>query len=589
MAIDVQEDEVLIQIPWRPWTANAFREARESDRPILLSLGATWCHWCHVMDEGTFRDPEVIRRVTTELVPIRVDSDRRPDINNRYNLGGWPSTAFLSPDGVLLAGETFMPPEAFLDQLDQVMSFFRERRTELEERLERRRTRRARISELRHRLRGNVTPDIVDTVVEATRQAYDAEHGGFGTAPKFPLPDTIELAMAVGHTTHDPSLLGIARHTLTAMIEGGLYDPTDGGFFRYSTTADWTRPHYEKLLDGNASLLSTCLHAGQLFDEPLFWQTARGVIAYVEANLRDAESGAFAGSADADEDYYQMRPDARRFRNLPRVDPTLFTDWNAMMASALLEAAAVLDQPYYADLGLQALEAIWSRCFIPGAGMAHYHDGSPHRPGLLVDQVWMAQALLTAQAHVGSGDYLQRAESLFDLMMARLIDSDAGGFYDIPYEPDALGRLQERLKLVPENALAADVALRLNRLTGKDTYHEVAVGTLEALAPLYRPYRHHAASYALAVSRFVRKPLHLIVVGDPVAERSQRLRQVALATYEPNRLVESVDPALAPARLEQLGLAAEPAPALYARRGDQVSPPIEDPAQVRAAIDAVPA
>jgi len=141
-----------------------------------------------------------------------------------------------------------------------------------------------------------VTPEIVTNVVEATRSAYDGEHGGFGTAPKFALPDTIELAMAVGQGSQDESLLDIARHTLTAMIEKGLYDPIDGGFFRYSTTADWTQPHYEKLLDSNARLLSTCLHAGQLFEEPLFWQTARGTIAYLEAHLRD-ESGAFAGSA----------------------------------------------------------------------------------------------------------------------------------------------------------------------------------------------------------------------------------------------------------------------------------------------------
>ncbi len=586
---DAQEDEVLIEIPWRQWSVDAFRQAQESDRPILLSISSTWCHWCHVMSESTFRHPEVIRRVSEELVPIRVDADRRPDINDRYNLGGWPTTAFLTPEGDVLAGETFMPPEEFLSVLDEMQSFRRERRAELDERLQQRRTRRARIAELRHRLRSDVSPEIVATVVEALRKAYDAEHGGFGPAPKFPLPDTIELALAAGQAAHDNALLDIAGSTLTAMAEKGLYDTIDGGFFRYSTTADWTRPHYEKLLDGNGRLLSAYLHAAQALDQPLFWQTARGTLAYVEANLREAESGAFAGSADADEDYYQMRPDARRFRHLPRVDPTLYTDRNAMMIVAFLEAAAVLDEPYYGDVALQALEAIWSRSFIPAAGMAHYYDGSPHLPGLLADQAWMGRALLAAQSYLGHGDYQARAETLMDLMVARLLDPDAGGFYDIPYDPAGVGKLQERLKLLDGNAMAADLALSLNRLTGSDDAYDWAVGTLEAMAPLYRPYRHHAAAYALAVNRFARPPLHLLVVGDPVAELSGKLRRVALSIYEPTKLVETVDPAAAPARLKQLDLPAAPAPALYVRRGAQTSPPIQDPAGVRPAVQAVPA
>jgi len=586
---DAQEDEVLIEIPWRQWTVDAFRQAREGDRPILLSISATWCHWCRVMDESTFRDPEILRRASTELVPIRVDADRRPDINNRYNLGGWPTTAFLTAEGDLLAGETFMPPEEFLSVLDEVLSFYRDRRDEMEKRLERRRSRRSRISELRHRMRGDVTPETVDTVVAAIRQAYDAEHGGFGTAPKFPMPEAIEMAMAVGQATQDDSLLDIARSSLRAMAEGAIYDQVDGGFFRYSTSANWNEPHYEKLLNSNARLLSTYLHGAELFGEPLFWQTARGILAYLEANLRDEESGAFAGSADADEDYYQMRPDARRLRRPPRVDPTLFTDWNAMAVCALFEAAAALHKPYYADLAVEALEAIWSRSFIPEAGMAHYHDGSPHLTGLLSDQAWMGHALIAAQSYLGRGDYLNRAAELLHIMNARLLDPDAGGFYDIPHDPAALGRLQERLKLLPENSVAADLALQLGRLTASDEHQEAAMGALEALAPFYKAYRHHAAPYGLAAYRLVRPPLHLIIVGDPTAELSSKLRTVALAIYHPNRLVETVDPNLAPGRLEQLGLSAMPAPALYARSGAHTSPPIQDPAEVRAAIEAVPA
>ena len=586
---DVRADEAHITIPWRAWSSDAFRLARESDVPILLSISAVWCHWCHVMDLSTYLNPEVIRRVTTEVVPIRVDTDRRPDINNRYNLGGWPTTAFLTPEGDLLTGGSFMPAEELLETMNEVLNYYYESRADLEKKLERRRSRRARMGELRHRLRGDVHPGIVSAIVEALVSAYDGSHGGFGQTPKFPQPDTIELALAVGQAERNQALLDIASHTLRAMAEGGVYDPVSGGFFRYSTTADWSVPHYEKMLDGNARLLSTYLHGAQVFDEQVFWETTHGILRFTEELLREPESGAFAGSVVADEEYYRLRADERALRPPPAVDPTLFTDWNGMMVSALLEAAAVLDEPYYAHLGLEALEAIWGRNFAPGAGMAHYYDGAPQVPGLLSDQAWLGQALLDAQAYTGAGDYQARAETLMEIMQARLLDPDVGGFYDIPHDAAALGRLQERLKLLPENAVAADLALRLHRLTGKEEYYEAGVGALEAVAPLYGPYRQHAAPYGLAVYRFVHPPLHLIVVGDPQAEASRTLRRAALGMYDPNRLVESLDPGAAPQRLEQLGLGAEPSPALYVRRGRITTPPIQDPAQVRAAVGAVPA
>ncbi len=585
---DMRADEVGIEVPWRDWGPKAFAEAQERDVPILLSISATWCHWCHVMDEDTYRHPDVIRRLATDLVPIRVNNDRRPDINNRYNLGGWPTTALLTPDGTLLSGGTFMPAEELLEVIDDVLRYVREQRAELEEKLERRSKRRARIAELRSRLRGDVSPETVDVVARAVQEGYDAKHGGFGQAPKFPVPDTVGFALAMGHARHDEKLLAIARHTLTAMAEGGMYDHVAGGFFRYSTTADWTIPHYEKMLEGNARLLDVYLHAAQVFDEPLFWETVRGVYAWAESTLRTSE-GAYGGSATADEEYYRLRADARAERNPPSVDETLFSDWNAMMISAYLKAAAALDEPFMAELALEALEAIWQRSFEPGVGLAHYYDGTAHLPGLLADQAWMGHALLDAQAYVGQGDYQARAESLMGVMLARLHDPEVGGFYDIAHDPAAVGRLNERLKLLDQNAVAADLALRLQRLTDREEYLEAAVGTLEAMAPLYRTYRHHAAAYGLAVYRFTYSPIRLIVVGDPADERARALRLAALSVYDPNAVVESVEPAVQAERLRKLDLPATPAPALYVRRREQTSPPITEVEQVRQAVEAVPA
>ncbi len=585
---DIQEDAAIIGIPWRSWGVDAFREAQERDLPILLDISATWCHWCHVMDQETYRDPEVIRRVAAEVVPVRIDNDRRPDLNSRYNLGGWPTTAFLTPEGDLLSGSTFMPADAFLESLSEVTTYYRDQRADLEAKVQRRRARRARIHELRQRLRGEVSVDIVNTVTQSVMTAYDPRYGGFGNEPKFPVPEVLEFALAVGQGTHDGALLDVAGSTLTAMATGGVYDSVGGGFFRYSVTADWADPHYEKLLETNARLLDDCLQAVQVFGDDLYRRTAHEIIAFADDVLSDP-SGAFAGSVDADEQYYHLRADARAERQPPAVDPTLFTDWNAMMVRALLRGAVVFGEPALADRAVEALEAIWERNFVPGAGMAHYYDGSPHLPGLLVDLAWMGHALLDADAYVAAGDFRQRAETLLDIIYARLLDPDVGGFYDIPFHPSDQGRLQDRHKLLDQNAIAADLALRLYRLTGIEKHHEAAVGCLEAMAPLYGPYRHHAAPYGLTVYRYVHTPLHLIIVGDTAAKLSQQLRLAALAIYDPNVLVESVDPLRQHGRLDQLGLSAQPQPVLYVRRGAQTCAPVQDPAQVAQAVQAVPA
>ena len=207
-----------------------------------------------------------------------------------------------------------------------------------------------------------------------------------------------------------------------------------------------------------------------------------------------------------------------------------------------------------------------------------------------------AQEAARGQAQIGTtgrgiGPAYTGKTSRNGLRMEDMLDS-ASFFKKMKHHVEEINtmlRAMYRTDPLDENAVAADVALELHRLTGKDEYYDAAASTLEAIAPLYRAYRHHAAPYALAVHRFVNPPLHLIIVGEPTAELCSKLRRVALGIYDPNSLVETVDPAAAPSRLEQLGLSATPAPALYVRRGRQTSGPIQDPSQVRAAVEAVPA
>ena len=248
------------EVRWRPWSAETFEAARAADKPILLSISAVWCHWCHVMDETSYSDQRVIELANSEYVPVRVDNDLRPDINQRYNMGGWPTTAFLTPQGDVLTGATYLPPDQMAGALRKVAEFYRANRPAIAaEVLEGRR----RAGALVAASAGSLDPALVDRVLGAVESAYDPEHGGFGTAPKFPQTDAIALLAEQAVLRDEPRLREMARHTLHAMAGGGSYDHVEGGFFRYSTTEDWSVPHFEKMLEDHGGLLAGLALTGE--------------------------------------------------------------------------------------------------------------------------------------------------------------------------------------------------------------------------------------------------------------------------------------------------------------------------------------
>src|SRR5437870_7898032 len=179
-------------IRWREWGSAAFNESSLTRRPVLLGISAVWCHWCHVMDETTYSDPDVIRLINDRYVPVRVDNDKRPDVNRRYNMGGWPTTAFLTPDGEIITGGTYLPPDVMRQYLSQVADVYRERRSEIDQRVAE-----PRIAEAQRRKAsaGPLQWSIVEDVVERIRGLYDASFGGFGTEPKFPQPHLLRLLL----------------------------------------------------------------------------------------------------------------------------------------------------------------------------------------------------------------------------------------------------------------------------------------------------------------------------------------------------------------------------------------------------------
>jgi uncharacterized protein YyaL (SSP411 family) len=466
------------EINWQPWSPEAFERARAEDKPILLAISAVWCHWCHVMDETTYSESGVIDLINRQYVPVRVDNDVRPDVNQRYNMGGWPTTAFLTPQGDILTGATYMPADQMADALTRVATYYREHKPEVV----------AKVLEGRKRASSQVAASAgsldagqVDRILGNVETAYDATYGGFGNAPKFPHTDAIALLAEQSVLRREPQLMEMAKHTLAQMAGGGTYDHVEGGFFRYSTTQDWSVPHFEKMLEDHAGLVSALA---------LTWQAEilDDAVRYLESVLRDPETGLYAGSQDADEEYYSRDADGRSELTPPYVDRRVYVAWNCALAVAYLEADLRLERPQLRERAVHVLEAVFDRYRGTQGGLLHTEGVG----GQLSDQVW---GLLAAVRMGWTG----RARELAEHLEESHGDPELGGYFDRAGD-DQLGRLTERIKPLSENSIAAIAFHELGET-------ERARRTLEAVASLPRQYGIMAAVFARALDRVRREPV----------------------------------------------------------------------------------
>jgi len=323
-------------IDWHEWGDAAFARAKSEDKPILLDIGAVWCHWCHVIDRESYENAEIAKIINEHFVAVKVDRDERPDVDSRYQSaisliskqGGWPLTGFLLSDGKPFFGGTYFPPEdqmgrpGFRRVLLAVADSFRNKRAELE---------RAADSladavsqaEVFTGARADFDLSVVDTQVKSITQLFDIKHGGFGHAPKFPHSSAVDLVLERYQQTKEKHLLAMAETTLEKMARGGVYDQLAGGFHRYSVDERWLVPHFEKMSYDNSELLKNYLHGYQATQNPFLRETAEGIIGWVNEVLSDQENGGFYASQDADYsldddgDYFTWSLDELRAALLP--------------------------------------------------------------------------------------------------------------------------------------------------------------------------------------------------------------------------------------------------------------------------------
>ncbi len=560
-------------VHWREWSPEAFREAKEADKPILLGISAVWCHWCHVMDETSYSDDEVIRLVNERFVPIRVDNDRRPDVNSRYNMGGWPTTAFLTPDGEILHGGTYIPPEQMRRYLAQVAELWRDRRAELTERIAAARAKEAaaRVGES-----GALSWDIVDRVAAAVRGQYDPEYGGFGREPKFPQASVLRFLLDEHRRHGYADVAAMVHKTLGAMAGGGMYDPVEGGFFRYSTTRQWQVPHYEKMLEDNAALLRVYADAHLLFPAAGYDRVARDVIRWMDATLwmpEGPERQAFAGSQDADERYYSLTLAERARHGAPYVDRAVYASWNCLAASAYVAAGRALGDASLEDRAHDVVVTVANR-LVANDELHHFDAGDgPRLPGLLADEAALVTSMLDLYETGRWPNALEGAILGAQRMRAALEDPEQGGFHDAP-EREESGRVTTREKPIEDNALAADALLRLSAITDDASWRASAGRALEVFVPQYPRWGQLASAYAGAVARALTEPAVVSVVGTH--DGADALWAAARRADDPALSLRRFDPERDRGRLGELGYAPERT-AAYLCVGTVCSAPIADP------------
>jgi hypothetical protein len=304
-------------VDWYPWGEEALERARSENKPILLSIGYSACHWCHVMEHESFENEEIARLMNENFINIKVDREERPDLDQIYmnavqlmtGHGGWPMTVFLTPEGVPFYGGTYFPPvdrynmPGFPRLLMGVADAYRSKPDEITQ------TAVSMLGELR-RMGGArestaaLSTDLLDAALRGTIRNYDPTHGGFGSAPKFPAPMNLEFLLRVYHRTRQPDVLEMVEHTCRRMAEGGLYDQLGGGFHRYSTDARWLVPHFEKMLYDNALLSRLYLHVYQLTNDDFYRRIAEETFDYVLREMTD-ERGGFYSTQDADSEGHE--------------------------------------------------------------------------------------------------------------------------------------------------------------------------------------------------------------------------------------------------------------------------------------------
>ncbi|MDQ3576614.1 MAG: thioredoxin domain-containing protein [Actinomycetota bacterium] len=592
-------------VAWVEWGEEAFATARERDVPVLLSIGYAACHWCHVMAHESFEDPATAEAMNSQFVCVKVDREERPDVDSVYmeatqamtGHGGWPMTVFMTPEGAPFYCGTYYPPQpargmpSFGQVMDAVTDAWTQRREDLEDSSRR-------IAEQLRRTRsfGEPTPvdaGVLDGAVDRLWRSFDAEHGGFEQAPKFPPSMVLDFLLRQHARTEDPRSLLMVETTCERMARGGMYDQLAGGFARYSVDAQWVVPHFEKMLYDNALLLVVYLHLWRETGSAFARRVADDTAAFLIRDLATPEGG-FASALDADTDGVEgltyawtpaqlvetlgeqdgawaaallrvtpegtfehgmsvlqllAEPDdrqrwadvrtrllvARSARPQPARDDKVVTAWNGLAISALAQHAMLTGSAQSLTAARSAAELLTRLHLVDRKLRRVSRAGVVGRhAGVLEDYAELARGLLALHQANGEGRWLTIAGELLDNLPRRFADG-AGGFFDTPEDGERLLRRPKDPTDGPSpsgNAAACDALVSYAALSGRTKPRRVAEHALATIGAIIARAPRAAGSAAGTAEAMLAGPLEIAVAG-PAGPQRDELAAVARAATSP--------------------------------------------------------
>jgi uncharacterized protein YyaL (SSP411 family) len=601
-------------VDWYPWCDEAFERARKEDKPVFLSVGYSSCHWCHVMAHESFENVEISAYLNDHFISIKVDREERPDIDHIYmqavqsiaGSGGWPLSVFLTPDRKPFSGGTYFPPEdrnrmpGFPRVLKAIYQAYHDRRQDLVaigQSLE----------NLIQRLPDPaVTPqpatdDILKEAYAAISNDFDGINGGFGAAPKFPHPMTLEFLLRYYNRYKDTAALDMVEFTLQKMASGGIYDQIGGGFHRYSTDDEWLAPHFEKMLYDNALLSRAYLQAYRVTHKPEYSDIVVECLDYVLREMRSPDGGFFS-TQDADSEgregkFYVWSADkirgilgsdqsdaflkyfgvsdegnfealnilhrtsagpfqgdiksakskllaARERRIKPGRDEKVLTSWNGLMLTSMAEAAAVLKRNDYLEAAIACAEFL-IRDMKSSARLKHvYNDGKTGSEGFLEDYAALIEGLLTLHQATLDGKWLIPAVDLCRGML-QLFKDESGLLYDTASgQRDLFARPRNTSDgAMPSGvAMGVSVLLKMAVLTGQSEYQAIAEKNINLEKEAFSRYPLGYSYWLNALDFYLSKPLEVVVAGQPQSLLTQELASVLNSEWRPNLILAAFVP-----------------------------------------------
>jgi uncharacterized protein YyaL (SSP411 family) len=597
-------------VDWYPWGDEALQRARTEDKPILLSVGYAACHWCHVMERESFEDPDIARLMNESFVSVKVDREERPDIDAVYmeavqamtGQGGWPMTVFLTPEGVPFYGGTYFPSEdrlgmpSFSRVLTGVADAWGAKRPDVEQQGKRL---------LEHiDVAGRIAPSeepinaaVLQAAFTSLTAGFDPDHGGFGGAPKFPQPMTIDLLHRL-QRRGQAGAAGMARLTLDAMAKGGIFDQIGGGFARYSVDRHWLVPHFEKMLYDNAQLIRTYARSWMITGSELHRDVTNRTVEWLLREMRDP-AGGFWSSLDADSEgvegkFYvwtvdQVRDalgdrfvdavrafgmteggnfegsnipvrvhqggpeieelrrglfEARSQRVRPATDDKVLTAWNGLTISALAEAGTAFQRDDWVAAAVEAMRFLTTTMRQDGRLMRSYRAGRVRHLGFAEDYASFLEASLALYEATFDPAWLDEARWAADEAILLFSDSERGGFFTTGADGE---RLIARSKDLVDNAIPAANSVmalelqRLSMLTSEASYERHGLGAIRAVLDAATRSPQGFGHLLCAVDLYTGAPKQVVIVGSPARADRHEMLEAIRGRYLPNKVLVVTD------------------------------------------------